>query len=430
MADAEPAVAAMESVEAADEAPAEDAMNWDEDDEETESLKKTGAAQQAYDDALAAEREKNAKRAARFGIPQVEPKPARVMGTKRAAVREGFATGIDLTDQAEAERRRKRAERFGVETLDVRPATMIAEERKETMDEAKKAAERAAKFGIDDNFDPQIMQVDALEARREVDQASESPRDDTNGGYAVHMFGVDSMSTNDITKYFEGYGPSWVEWINDSSCNVAFEDFHSVKRVLHMLAIPPDGDETLVEQNPLVWREAAPFVRRSGEQAPLHLRQATTLDVRPERPNPKSAWARSLQRKQKRLSGGQGRSSKKRRHRDAVPLVDMEEEGQYDEQAGDEDEDRPARKMKLSQEDASRMASMLGRDLRAIISQRNKQPTEDTEMAQEEGADAEGSIMQDEQMETAMEEPMAQPIEASEPAVPEGAEQVAEDDDL
>ena len=36
----------------------------------------------------------------------------------------------------------------------------------------------------------------------------------------------------------------------------------------------------------------------------------------------------------------------------------------------------------------------------------------------------------DEQMETAMEEPMAQPIEASEPAVPEGVEQVAEDDDL
>ena len=41
---------------------AEETMNWDEDDEETESLKKTSAAQQAYNDAIEAERIKNAKR--------------------------------------------------------------------------------------------------------------------------------------------------------------------------------------------------------------------------------------------------------------------------------------------------------------------------------------------------------------------------------
>lgn len=45
----------------------------------------------------------------------------------------------------------------------------------------------------------------------------------------------------------------------------------------------------------------------------------------------------------------------------------MEEEEQ------EEEEERPARKMKLSHEDASRMATMLGKDLRAIISQRNSQ---------------------------------------------------------
>lgn len=60
------------------------------------------------------------------------------------------------------------------------------------------------------------------------------------------------MSTKDLLHYFDGYGPSWVEWINDSSCNVVFEDHASVQRVLLMLAIPPNNDESLIEKNLLV----------------------------------------------------------------------------------------------------------------------------------------------------------------------------------
>ena len=97
---------AMETEQPAAAAPAEDeAMNWDDDDEVTETLKQeTSAAQKAYDDAMEAERATNAKRcarlvhtthkqfigtfrrAARFGIDVVEPKGSRVFGTKRAAV--------------------------------------------------------------------------------------------------------------------------------------------------------------------------------------------------------------------------------------------------------------------------------------------------------------------------------------------------------
>ncbi len=35
---------------------------------------------------------------------------------------------------------------------------------------------------------------------------------------AIHLYGVDLMSTKDVLKYFTEYGPHSVEWINDSSC--------------------------------------------------------------------------------------------------------------------------------------------------------------------------------------------------------------------
>ena len=48
----------------------------------------------------------------------------------------------------------------------------------------------------------------------------------------MHVSGVDVMSTKDCLKYFELYGPVFVEWINDSSCNVLFSDAPSAKRAI------------------------------------------------------------------------------------------------------------------------------------------------------------------------------------------------------
>jgi len=389
---------AMETEQPAAAAPAEDeAMNWDDDDEVTETLKQeTSAAQKAYDDAMEAERATNAKRAARFGIDVVEPKGSRVFGTKRAAIREGFATGIDFTNEAEAARRRKRAERFGTETLQPRPSAQIAEERKESSEELAKNAARAARFGIEE-VPTGEMEVDNLEAKRIVDRVVEESRE-----LALHVFGVDSMSTKDIMQYFGDYGPSWVEWINDSSCNVVFEDVAAVARVLLMAAIPPENDEAKIEMDLLEWREAVPFSRMNGEQVPLHMRQATAADIRPERPNPSSAWARSLQRKHKqRQKQSGGRSGKKRRHREERDM-DMEEAYDDDEvleeaygrarrrrtDDGPGGEDVP-RQMKLNSDDAKRMASMLGKDLRAIISQRKQD--EDVEPLEGENYETEGA---------------------------------------
>lgn len=35
---------------------------------------------------------------------------------------------------------------------------------------------------------------------------------------AIHLYGVDNMSTKDIFLYFDNYGPGSVEWIDDASC--------------------------------------------------------------------------------------------------------------------------------------------------------------------------------------------------------------------
>ena len=37
---------------------------------------------------------------------------------------------------------------------------------------------------------------------------------------AILMHGTDDMSTDDVFEYFVDYSPSFVEWINDSSCEL------------------------------------------------------------------------------------------------------------------------------------------------------------------------------------------------------------------
>ena len=49
---------------------------------------------------------------------------------------------------------------------------------------------------------------------------------------AIHLYGVDCMSNSDCLSYFGDYGPTFVEWIDDSSCNILFEDECTAKRAL------------------------------------------------------------------------------------------------------------------------------------------------------------------------------------------------------
>ena len=79
--------------------------------------------------------------------------------------------------------------------------------------------------------------ADVLEERKE--HGADIPRRPE----AIHLYGVDCMSTSECLSYFGDYGPTFVEWIDDSSCNVLFEDEFTTKRALigRGKPLPPDN---------------------------------------------------------------------------------------------------------------------------------------------------------------------------------------------
>lgn len=254
-------------------------------------LPPANTAETALNSLVETTKSKFAQRAARFGSDARPVRDVDVLGARRASVRQGFATGFDIHSEEQKRRRALRAKRFG--------STQPSQE------DTKQTAPQPSIQNLPVKSDP-------LERRRDV-AVGELPRDNV-----LHVFGVDDMSTRDILSHFRPYGPSWCEWLNDSSVNVAFEDAFTLKRVLTRPATakvstdaPEDrmedsegagtsiavaGEGSLAEE--LQWRPTEPFTR--GEVVfPLWVRQATEKDRRPDMPNPRSKWSRTVREKKR-----------------------------------------------------------------------------------------------------------------------------------
>ena len=54
---------------------------------------------------------------------------------------------------------------------------------------------------------------------------------------AIHVYGVDYMSTRMILAYFGEENKVRVEWLNDSSCNVAFNSQNTMEEVVTRLKL-------------------------------------------------------------------------------------------------------------------------------------------------------------------------------------------------
>jgi hypothetical protein len=288
------------------------------------------SATRALEDAISERRQQHAARAERFGMPAVVPvTDLSVLGARRAAARPGggFVTGFDITAPEEDARRAVRATRFAAPA----PAAHEGSRLDATHAGGGGGGDQGRAVGHMSQDDagtrgvrPAVKPIDPLENRRDV-AIGEDLRANT-----IHVFGVDNMSTEDIRRHFLEYGPSWIEWINDSSCNVTFEDDFTAARVLRFMPTaagtgagpdgavsehedvpsePPDrmgDDENAGLSVPVAseggeplpdearWRPATPFVTRQKTAVPLWIRAATERDVRPARPNPKSKWARSV----------------------------------------------------------------------------------------------------------------------------------------
>ncbi|KAG0314675.1 hypothetical protein BGZ99_007936, partial [Dissophora globulifera] len=139
----------------------------------------------------------------------------------------GFVTGFDPLSKEEQAKKANRAQRFG------------ALPQAETSNKDKPADQQDSSMDLDDG---EWVRPDNLPLT--------PPMTSTIRPEAVYLYGTDEMSTKDILKYFEAYGPSHVEWIDDSSCNVVFPDQFSAKRALYFQLVDQNtnfGEDDAVE---------------------------------------------------------------------------------------------------------------------------------------------------------------------------------------
>ncbi|KAG0289073.1 hypothetical protein BGZ96_007259 [Linnemannia gamsii] len=127
---------------------------------------------------------------------------------KYASKNGGFVTGFDPLSKDEQAKKANRVQRFGGLPQEQ------TEARDETMEEAG-------------------MELDDKDFARPDSMPETPPRTSTIRSEAVYLYGTDEMSTKDVLKYFDAYGPSHVEWIDDSSCNIVFPDQFSAKRAVY-----------------------------------------------------------------------------------------------------------------------------------------------------------------------------------------------------
>ncbi|XP_059382570.1 nuclear cap-binding protein subunit 3 [Carassius carassius] len=113
-----------------------------------------------------------------------------------------FITGIDVTSKEAIEKKEKRARRFHL-----------------------RSEENLAQRNV--VLDRDVLKKAIPKVRLE----------------ALHMSGLDDMSTQDVFGYFKEYPPAHIEWIDDTSCNVVWLDDITSTRALINLSRMPDKKE-------------------------------------------------------------------------------------------------------------------------------------------------------------------------------------------
>ncbi|KAG0245422.1 hypothetical protein BGW41_000049 [Actinomortierella wolfii] len=130
----------------------------------------------------------------------------------------GFITGFDPTSKEEQEKKARRAARFGLS------------EQASTEASTQPQPLETESSGMDVDIDPSVIPDELPEAP----PITAAIRKDT-----IYLWGTDRMSTKDVLKYFEDFGPSHVEWIDDTSCNVVFKEYFTAKRALYNMLLDP-----------------------------------------------------------------------------------------------------------------------------------------------------------------------------------------------
>lgn len=270
-------------------------------------------------------------RAAKFGTEYKQPPPDAFFKWSearrlRANPERGFATGFDVLSPEERAKAQRRKERFAEE--DKKRRREMGEEVEEGEDaeggnpqddemdaaeEAKAEAEAAAAAAKgplpveqawdnedlvgEHRLDPPENLYASSEAREDTDEQNRDMEGDNEADKAVvvpekiHIFGIDwaafkQIRSDDIMAYFKMYGPSYIEWLGELSCNILFEDKYSAARALAALSteLPSPPPETLgADANPL------PPIATAPPAAGVALDGSSALEIGSTPPPPSDA---------------------------------------------------------------------------------------------------------------------------------------------
>eukprot|EP00549_Striatella_unipunctata_P003852 CAMPEP_0118675576 /NCGR_PEP_ID=MMETSP0800-20121206/1537_1 /TAXON_ID=210618 ORGANISM="Striatella unipunctata, Strain CCMP2910" /NCGR_SAMPLE_ID=MMETSP0800 /ASSEMBLY_ACC=CAM_ASM_000638 /LENGTH=499 /DNA_ID=CAMNT_0006570931 /DNA_START=1 /DNA_END=1500 /DNA_ORIENTATION=- len=283
-------------------------------------------------------------RAERFGTTYKEPPPSAFatwsrLRRLRANPEKGFITGIDMESEEEKRKREARMQRFGNNKRKAKDEEGGGEEQEGEGDEVN-PNEGEQQYQPMDEEETDVLSVDqAWDNETLVKDFRVDPFFTSDGTILealatperIHVFGIDwaafkQIRTSDIMAYFSDYGPSYVEWLGELSCNVFFEDQYSAARALSNLSqeipppttpenmVPEDGtteDGATADEEPktepdkpekpdlasMGWRFCKRPLRkvsndrygRRGTRTRILMRPANTKDILEERPKTRPA---------------------------------------------------------------------------------------------------------------------------------------------
>ena len=259
------------------------------------------------------------KRAEKFGIPYKEPPPQASFQwsqaqKNRANSQKGFITGMDITSPEQLEKQRARAVRFK------------ATKREHDEDEKSEQTEDDDLSVSEAWENEELVREHRWDPPKSLWTVIPDNQDDEKDEYSMeitahplllpeklHICSIDwaafkQIRTDDIMAYFSTYGPSYVEWLGEVSCNILFEDKFSAARALNSMSqvipSPPpvelsrdateDGFEPYVAPDfgTMGWRFCQKPIQkvtkdrygRVGTRARIMMRVANSQDILVEKP--------------------------------------------------------------------------------------------------------------------------------------------------
>nr|CCA21932.1 conserved hypothetical protein [Albugo laibachii Nc14]CCA24782.1 conserved hypothetical protein [Albugo laibachii Nc14] len=286
----------------------------------------TESQRKAYEEAVETAR----KRAERFGVAHkapnlkdfVDPKDIRKWQRSGTVATDSvFATGFDLSSQDELNKRTERMKRFGTPAFAVEFSTdsaraiskgMTQEEWQEENNNKERMAARAEKFGLTqaENDNQSLHAASQKVASERCDISEKALKEELFRDDGIHVYSLDErfqqVRSKDVLSYFTGYGPSYVEWINDSSCTVVFQDVFTAKRALialgheitqaQMSAFQKDSERSDTEAQDVEMKDVTDSIEASTDPVDGFARSNWRLGVPMSKYQSDSKWRVLLRR--------------------------------------------------------------------------------------------------------------------------------------